>query len=73
MTQPNKAMLCLICLMFTLSTALWGSRLTTDIVQIIHLVDGTSDTENGMAVLNNALSAVDMTNALSLINVSRDS
>jgi hypothetical protein len=64
------AMLYTICFMFTLSTAQWGSSLSRDIVDLANFTNGTADTEGGMATLKNALFTVDMTNALSLINVS---
>ena len=69
----GRYLLVLISAMFILSMALWIARFTTDIIQVAHLASGTSDTTAGMSSLNDALSAVDMTNALSLINASNSS
>lgn len=63
-------MLTLISLTFTLSTALWAARMTADVVRLVNLRNGTSDTDHAKTVLAYAQSAVDMTFALSLINVS---
>jgi hypothetical protein len=69
-TRSDMAMLYVICFMFTLSTAQWGSRLTRNILELVHLADGASETKSEMAMLKNAISASDMTFALSLVNVS---
>ena len=63
-------MLTLISLTFTLSTTLWVARITADVVRLVNLRDGTSDTDPAKSMVAMAQSAVNMTLALSLINVS---
>jgi hypothetical protein len=69
-TRLDMAMLYIICLMFALSTALWGLKLSRTILELAALMNGTSNTKSGMAILNSVHAAWEMADALSLINVS---
>ena len=69
-SRTKKIMLIVISSTFAFSTAQWTARVIADVVQLTNIMNETSDTKHGIAMLNGALSAVDMTNALALLNVS---
>ena len=64
-----RLLIFLIMNLFIINLSLWSARMVADIIQVSNILGKTSDTAAGMEFLNNALSAVDMTEALGLINV----
>ena len=55
--------------MFAISAFEWTARSTVNLIDILHLVNHSLDTPASIRVLNQAISAVDVASALSLINV----
>ena len=80
--MANVAMIVLISVMFAISTSLWACRVASDLIMLAYVLDGASNLRGWAAsstfviasklpMLKSGLDSVDMTNALSLLNVSK--